>query len=677
MQKPNTSIVLHQLLHGYEDGHSLIGSSINLGSDIKRLIGVLSDMSGPNMQKGFEEYITGYPLSSIGMYALAKTWYAFEMPRPGSVWTHTLLIPFSDLPKFESSAELLIYFRRPNAEVRGKKTFSDYNEPISVVSDNDRGANDIELGITESILRVLYQNSDNSIILKSDNSKIYEEIILSIWLQQWPRLRRNFSFCTGAIYPRNIENRSFDLQACPGRIESSVDLNTNYHVLDPLSIKSSNNESRWSLLAAQDIQHPSPLREYLRIYGADSSSTRASFVRLVNSYIYLTSFESKRTIHDLVDTLSSLFPLDSDAEQLKVDIFLNQSDFFRTSIPSFKEEEILLELSTTENFNSLNYKKLKFLDRFLYLYHNTPAHSITLLKELLKHDINVWGEQALKRIAEAVNESDFQSLVDLIDKPLAFALVSSQNSKLLYSEFFWRLYKKDHLELFSILLRLDQSNGLDWIRIIDILIKIDSDVASQLAGDPTIDLTNQILNWSNYYNNSDINYSWQSLIRNKPNSVIKWLNSVEQIKDHTIRLVTSVLNPNSKEVIGGGTVVWIQTISRLQSEKSHVLVEVSAFALALAFNRPDKHYLELVSRTFETVYNSLKTDTLNYNYWWPIEIHTKRLSWYNDWDKCKKLIDALFLNFTEVRWTKSMVQFLFFNEEIQDRVWLRFKNKHS
>ena len=87
------NIVIQQTLHGYAEGHRFLDGSIKLADDLARLVLRMSDLSGSKHCAGFEEYLTGYPLESVNMYALAKTWYAAEMPRPGCVWTHTLLIP--------------------------------------------------------------------------------------------------------------------------------------------------------------------------------------------------------------------------------------------------------------------------------------------------------------------------------------------------------------------------------------------------------------------------------------------------------------------------------------------------------------------------------------------------------------------------------------------------------
>jgi len=65
---------LNQVLHGYAEGHRQLAGSISLPDELSRLALRMSDLSGSGVAKGFEDYITGYPLTSINAYALAKTW---------------------------------------------------------------------------------------------------------------------------------------------------------------------------------------------------------------------------------------------------------------------------------------------------------------------------------------------------------------------------------------------------------------------------------------------------------------------------------------------------------------------------------------------------------------------------------------------------------------------------
>ena len=117
---------LHQALHGYADGHRQLALSTTLKPrDQKRLL-ALSDISGPGARLDDDGYLTGYPLAESGYFALGRTWLAPEMPRPGCVWTHTLLIDFTDLAALDTLTGLLDLFRRPLAA----SVTSAYSNPV-------------------------------------------------------------------------------------------------------------------------------------------------------------------------------------------------------------------------------------------------------------------------------------------------------------------------------------------------------------------------------------------------------------------------------------------------------------------------------------------------------------------------------------------------------------------
>lgn len=117
-----------QALHGYRNGHELLASSHRLSRDGSRTLLELSDLSGPAARtRGFESYITGYPLPGEQLYAIARTWLATEGGRPGSVWTHTLLLT----PEHLATTDLEIvatWFRRPTAIEQA----SDYGHPLEI-----------------------------------------------------------------------------------------------------------------------------------------------------------------------------------------------------------------------------------------------------------------------------------------------------------------------------------------------------------------------------------------------------------------------------------------------------------------------------------------------------------------------------------------------------------------
>ena len=173
-------ISVHQALHGYNDGHRLITSSLALDASDARIMLVMSDLAGPGMKPSRSGYLTGYPLEKSGRYILARTWSAPEMPRPGCVWTHSLIIENADLAQLKSARSLLDAFSRP-AGMESKISFA-----TSVDLPVEQQASAIEPSARiQSLLHALYIFPTKQIVMASDDPLEDEKFALAIWMQQW------------------------------------------------------------------------------------------------------------------------------------------------------------------------------------------------------------------------------------------------------------------------------------------------------------------------------------------------------------------------------------------------------------------------------------------------------------------------------------------------------------
>ena len=123
-----STIHVAQALHGYQRGHELLATSRRLSRDGERALLGLSDLSGSAARtRGFESYIAGYPVPGERLYAFARTWLATGGARPGSVWTHTLLLTPEQLA-MQGVANLARWFRRPLTPEQA----SDYSTPLEI-----------------------------------------------------------------------------------------------------------------------------------------------------------------------------------------------------------------------------------------------------------------------------------------------------------------------------------------------------------------------------------------------------------------------------------------------------------------------------------------------------------------------------------------------------------------
>ena len=289
-------ITVDQTLHGYSEGHRLIVGSFKLPQPDARTMLVLSDASGSGSRIPSEGYLTGYPLTESGKYVLARTWAAPEMSRPGCVWTHSLLLDFADLARLGSALDLLKYLRRPSGE--GSSGYASQLEVNLTRTSTAMPPHD--LGRAGQLASAIYGKPKGRIIAEREGSGD-DGLVLAIWMQQWPRLRRAFRFCSFSADDRSTPADTFDLQLINPRRPPRLRM--------PDSIVASMAEqSDWLDALLQDLELParSNLRQFLRDVGSDVTNGRAAMVPLIHLHLALEPNAGPSRLVDAVSKLESL-----------------------------------------------------------------------------------------------------------------------------------------------------------------------------------------------------------------------------------------------------------------------------------------------------------------------------------------------------------------------------------
>jgi len=255
---------IHQALHGYSDGHRQLACSASLTAKDARLTLIMSDVSGPGVAAEGTPYLTGYPLHESGIYAIAKTWPATDLPRPGCVWTHTLFIEFSDLAVLETPSSLCGLFREPRTP-----KVAEYASSLQASTEDSvgRALDDSQLKLFASFASAIYGHPNEQVWARRYPGLGDEDVVMHLWDQQFPRLRRSFKFCTLTSVDRSQEGLRFDLQLCP-RTNSTARLRfvSQGEGLDAGGVPI----VPWVKVLLDDARRPQPqLRKALRVLGAD------------------------------------------------------------------------------------------------------------------------------------------------------------------------------------------------------------------------------------------------------------------------------------------------------------------------------------------------------------------------------------------------------------------------
>lgn len=196
---------IEQTLHGYDDGHRQLASSIKLAPDEERALDLLSDLSG-YIPAGtdFESYDTGYPCGRF--YVLARTWLDRAGRRGGTVFTHSLLLPRNEVGELSTLTALDALYMKPSHPVDREA----YRRWVSLLPFTS--GEPWLPSATRQLLAALWFGQDaRPLLWAAPENAASTAIVLWSWLPPW--LRADHTFCTLALQPRYLGPKLFDFLA--------------------------------------------------------------------------------------------------------------------------------------------------------------------------------------------------------------------------------------------------------------------------------------------------------------------------------------------------------------------------------------------------------------------------------------------------------------------------------
>jgi len=648
-------LVLHQALHGYSEGHRLIESSIPIPDDLKRLMQRMSDLSGTSVVSGFQDYLTGYPLQSLAAYALAKTWYAAEMSRPGCVWTHTLIIPETVMTQIDSLSVLKALFRRPNGQ-----SSEVYSMPVVLehksASSHDESFTDQHMKL-QAFMAAHYEKESRPLIISAADSHEYLGLVFAAWSQKWPALRMSFTFCTGSLSGRTFEKRPLDVQCVPIAATRQVSREIGGAGFGEVTLLDSipADFPRWTVLATEDALQKAggPLRRFLWSV-ADKNSSRGEFESFVSIY---DSLEQQLPFSTTIELVTSHFPRPTDGRQLKIAVIGDRKEF----LPHAAPKQILFALATTEHHESFNASELALKDQACRLVNDHPTDGVLLVGELLRASLNPIGEEILKSLILAMSSED----------ALAFAPGQQQflptlvrgNPKLATSAQLWRLAGDHRRELFESIAAQPDVTPEDLCRIIDAMLDSDSDGLIRRAftqwGRIAIF---EALDWSEAHGGS-FTENLRAALSFHVSDVTNWIGTKREKSTNILAALAYVVAPYASRVAEDDAKVWLNTLHALcENHRKDDADYVAAFLFALALCNAPPAPLDLVSESFERVHWLAEKQQLRDATWSVLEPFVPELSWGKNWDRCERMRRALVAAFMRYAWPPRQLR-----ERIKDQ----------
>ena len=295
MTEQSQTLTIEQALFGYSDGHRQLAASTQLSSTDAYELATRSDLASNARLGPGSSYVGGFALKDSGAFAFMKTWPAPEMSRPGCVWSHVLILPHKFLTGQVNLGVLKSLFRKPGSGA----SFDEFTRKIEVKRLIKSGPADrVEV---QRIISAYYAGQPLHYV--EAPGETFEEALLAVWSQQWPKLRADFQFRVVFGSSTAEDERGLVVQVGSFGPPSSLPDSAG----DPKS---------WIWAAADDATSPTitPLRRFLWRYGKDAQRPRAAFRPLVEVFLA----DAERTTH-LPSTILRSFPKPLDAATLKRD----------------------------------------------------------------------------------------------------------------------------------------------------------------------------------------------------------------------------------------------------------------------------------------------------------------------------------------------------------------------
>jgi hypothetical protein len=632
-----TDFKIQQALFGYESGHHLLSSSIQLSAEVRHLLAVATDLSGSAPPKGFETTFTGLPLTGTNFYALFCTWLAIEMPRPGCVWSQVLFIELADFAEIEQLGTLRNLFRRPTVGM-----WAPYSEPIYYRPQRDTAPQlpSFMESEAEKLVAALYLQPAKAVVFVAPEERTAQDLVFELWSQQWPRLRRNFRFSTGSFADRGRTVGAFDLQVSPEVNRRSWQREGEYLLVDSFALSSlrSDDSQLWVHAAVQDLLSPDAegFRSFLRSYGADVNRPRQAYARLALAYAQLFIAPKDNWIETL-RSIGTLFEDPIEALALK-EWLVNPPTRFDSEEDA--QRNLAMARFLLASFDSKPYQGITFdVNSFAEsLWQFRKKDVLSLLADVVGKEERLSVTTFADAVTRAVKAKELRLISE--DRPELIPFFITYRQDLAFEVETWRLPTWVQWRIHEVL-NLLSLEPRDWGKIAIAMFNAGTDVGVRetvrRAGSYAID---GILDCLESDAPEELpSETWRDSLAPFATDEIRTAYKMAPVK---LAFCSWFVAPEIARQLDASR----QDVQDLGARTLDILprsirVHAAFLLVTIALRKRGLESMNLLARGFFIVHNALATGNYSSDSWLLLYPDLPQLGIWSEWDRCKKLRRAI------------------------------------
>ena len=645
-------MIVHQTLHGYADGHRLLASSTPLSTDDQHLIALLSDISGHGAGVSFDDYLTGYPVRAE-LYALARTWRATEVSRPGSVWTHSLLIEAADLGDVRDVQPLLGLFRRPEVT-----DWLPYSTPLDLPTENVDNDRPRPLGVSPAVAAQVVAHlydpaSPRAVRIVTGDRPRWEPLVLACWLQQWPTLRPAFTFCTLALGHVALGGVPFALQLVPREASVVSSADATVVTVDAEAPPVATPDTAWLRVTLHDLTAGSgdgSLREFLWRFGDDLLGGRAAFPRLADVYAHLRSVpavladrradaglsrEGVQWATRLVSLVADRFRTPAEARGLKMALFGGPTAPERRPA-GFSESEAILALAITKGHTAFDASALDLRERAVRLLETNAASAGRVIQAALEVGLNPIGESALGVLLSGAGGPILATAV-------------TRNLRLAVSPGLWATAPETRHAIWQAVRRVEVVDDATRARIVHVMLDAGCDeLANDVVEHFETTAARAVLTWlaDPHATDRQLGESWARALALQPAVLLQSV-IAEALPVGSLDVLADALDPGDERVEQVASDTWMKVAARAAAVVPEP-VDFRALLLAIALDRKGPEAASIAVLTFQPVYDAAKDQQLSAGAWAKLQTRVPRI--FRQWDHCERLRRGVAVRFARGDW---------------------------